>query len=113
MITVKENGILQNIIKHCERIEATIKGFEKETFLQNIDAIEICCFNIFQIGELAKRLSEDFERKYNKMPWKDIKAMRDVIGHGYGKIEYEDIWITSTRDIEPLHVYCQEILNSK
>ena len=112
MISMKEIGLLKNIIRHCERIEATIEGVSKEEFLQNIDKIEICCFNTFQIGELAKRFSEDFEKRFSKVPWKDIKGMRDVIGHGYGKIDYEDIWNTSTRDIKPLHQYCLDILNN-
>jgi len=112
MISMKENGILQNIIKHCQRIEDTVEGLTREGFLQDIDKIEICCFNAFQIGELAKRLPEDFEEKYNKVPWKDIKGLRDVIGHGYGKIDHEDIWNTSSRDIKPLHDYCLDILNN-
>lgn len=110
MISIKEKGLLQNIVKHCERIETTIEGVSKEEFLNNLDKIEICCFNAFQIGELAKRFSEDFEKRFSKVPWKDIKGMRDVIGHGYGKIDHEDIWNTSSRDIKPLHDYCQEIL---
>ena len=42
------------IIKHCKRIEEKITGIDKDEFDINDDIREIVCFNIFQIGELAK-----------------------------------------------------------
>ena len=55
MIEIKDKGRLLQIIKHCERIKEKIDKSNKETFDGNLDIREIVCFNIFQIGELAKR----------------------------------------------------------
>ena len=52
---------------------------------------EIVSFNVLQIGKLVKTLSPEFLSKYDKMPWKDIKGMRDIIGHGYGTIEWNRV----------------------
>lgn len=112
MLTIKEKGILLYIIKHCKRVESKIKGISKTEFENNDDIKEIICFNIFQIGELAKNLSVDFLTKYNKMPWKDIKGMRDWVGHGYGTLDLDEIWKTSTTEITPLREYCEYIINS-
>ena len=109
---IKEKTVLFNIIKHCKRVEEKVSSITKAEFDENMDIKEICCFNIFQIGELAKRLSDQFVLKYNKVPWKDIKGNRDVIGHGYGSIDYNDIWNTSTKEIKPLRLYCEEILKT-
>ena len=48
--------------------------------------------------------------KYNKMPWRDIKGMRDWVAHGYGTMEIDDIWKTAIQDILPLREYCESIL---
>lgn len=79
-------------------------------FNNDIDLREVVCFNIFQIGELAKGLSSEFIKKYDKIPWKQIKGMRDRIGHGYGTIDVEIVFNTAKTDIKELNEYCKEIL---
>ena len=110
MLGIKEKGLLLNIVKHCNRIEEKSKGLTRETFDNDEDVREIICFNILQIGELAKKLSIDFQIKYNKVPWKDIKGMRDFIGHGYGTMDFDIVWKTATEEINILRDYCEHIL---
>ena len=50
----------------------------------------IICFNILQIGELAKNFEPSFIIEYNNVPWKQIKGMRDKVAHGYGTIKKEE-----------------------
>ena len=106
MVGTKDRGLLLYIISHCKRIEEKTNGLTKEQFYKNIDIQEIVCFNIFQIGELAKNLSLEFIISHNKIPWKNIKGMRDRIGHGYGTIKLEDVWNTAINDITPLKDFC-------
>jgi hypothetical protein len=35
------------------------------------------------IGEVVKKISSDFLEKVPKIPWKDIKKMRDLFAHDY------------------------------
>ena len=112
MLSIKERGTMLNIIKHCQRIEEKIKGITKEAFFANEDIKEIVCFNVLQIGELVKTLQPGFLSKYNKMPWKDIKGMRDWVAHGYGTIDLDKVWKTATNDIRSLRLYCEKILTN-
>ncbi len=110
MLSTKEKGIMLYIIKHCSRVESKIDNVSYETFLANEDIKEIVCFNVLQIGELVKNLSPEFLKRYSKMPWKDIKGMRDYLAHGYGTIDVEQIYKTATRDIRLLRIYCEQII---
>ena len=110
MLTTKEKGILLNIVSHCERILLKIDGLTKEDFLKNDDAKEIVCFNILQIGELAKSLSDVFLLNYNDIPWPSVKGIRDRIVHGYGTIKFDIIWKTVIEDVRPLKDYCTKII---
>lgn len=112
MLTTNEIGILIYIIKHCKRVKEKTHSLTKDEFMKNNDTQDIVIFNIFQIGELAKKLSSTFVKKYNGVPWKKIKGMRDRIGHGYETISLDAIWLTATEDIDPLEQYCKYILNS-
>lgn len=110
MLSIKEKGIMLYIIKHCYRVENKINDISFETFSFDEDIKEIVSFNVLQIGELVKKLSADFLKRYPKMPWKNIKGMRDWVAHGYGTINLDEVWKTATRDIRPLREYCEQII---
>lgn len=112
MLTVKETGLLLNIIERCKRIEEKSVGLTREMLDQDEDIREIICFNILQIGELSKHLPNEFCRTYNQVPWNQIKGMRDKVAHGYDTIDQKRIWETIQEDVVPLREYCENILKS-
>jgi uncharacterized protein with HEPN domain len=63
-----------------------------------------------QIGELTMHLTNDFKQTYTGMPWTQIKALRNVVAHSYGKIDAESLWETITIDIPRLKDYCSDII---
>ena len=113
MIDTKTKGLLLNVSDHCKRvIEKTNKKTEEE-FRKDVDAIEIVCFNLLQIGELAKHFDKTVLEKYNNVDWVNIKGLRDQIVHGYGNIKLDRIWSISKEDVPVLFNYCNDILNQK
>ena len=112
MLNTKDEGRLLQIIKHCSRINNKMKNITIKQFNNDEDLREIICFNIFQIGELAKGLSTSFTKEFNDVPWKQIKGMRDIIGHGYGTIDVEIVYNTANTDIVKLNKYCKKILDN-
>lgn len=110
MLTERDRDILPKIIRYCERIESKMVGLTRQTLETDLDKKEIICFNLLQIGELAKNMSPDFLRDYKDVPWKKVKGMRDCVAHGYGTIDLNVVWTTISKDIKPLHLYCERIL---
>ncbi len=39
-----------------------------------------------------------------------MKAMRNMVAHGYGKMDRQIIWETATTDIPALKAFCMEQL---
>ena len=111
MLSTKENGLLLGIIKHCDKINEKMNGLTREKFDQDEDILQIICFNIMQIGELAKNFDKTFVDKYSNVRWRQIKGMRDKVAHGYGSIDKDRVWNTALNDINPLLDYCQKILS--
>ena len=109
MLDIKDKGILLQIIKRCERVNEKILSINQNDFNVNEDIKEVICFNLFQIGELAKGLSDEFVKKYKKIPWKQIIGMRHRIVHGYDTINLEIVWNTAIESIPELKEYCVEI----
>ena len=110
MLSVKEKGLLLSIIKHCKKIKEKMNGLTREQFDEDEDVAQIICFNILQIGELSKNFESEFIERNNKVPWKQIKGMRDKVAHGYDKIDMDRVWNTALFDTDQLLKYCQEII---
>lgn len=110
MLNIKDKCIVECIIKHSQNILEDSSGFSEDEFYKDRKTSNSVCFDILQIGELAKSLSDEFILKFNQVPWKEIKGMRDWVAHGYHSIEMKRVWKTATVDIKPLLDYCEEIL---
>jgi len=113
MLSIKEKGLLLNIIKHCTKILEKVDGLTKQQFDDDEDVLQIVCFNILQIGELAKNFEPTFIQRFNEVPWNKIKGMRDKVAHGYGSIDVDRVWNTAIKDIKPLLDYCNLILEKE
>ena len=113
MLTIKEKGILLYIVDYCNRIESKSVNLTRQMLDKDKDITEIICFNILQIGELAKGLSDEFIAKYNSVPWKSIKGMRDKVAHGYGTINLDQVWQAAISDIPTLKKYCEMIIKKE
>lgn len=106
---------LGHIRDYCQRIQATMKRFggSYESFVADEDYQQSIAFSILQIGELVAGLSDGYkDRTESKMPWQAIKAMRNIVAHGYGNIEFAVVWRTAVEDIPRLQVFCEEELQS-
>lgn len=67
--------------------------------------------NIQQIGELAKRLSPEFVlRTKNEVSWSDIRGMRNIIAHDYGKLSEKTVREIEIIDIPKLAAFCEKEL---
>ena len=113
MVTTKEKGLLEYIVSYCDRVQELIAGVTKEDFDNSKNLRELVCFNLFQIGELVTIFTDEFIEKHNKVPWRNIRGMRNIIVHRYGTINMVRVWQTATEDIQPLKDYCEEIIRQE
>lgn len=109
----RDYNILKHIIDYCEEIKTTVNRFGKNIDNFNADSVyrNSCALCILQIGELVGKLSNNFKEKYNKIAWKQIKAIRNIVAHSYGAIEAEITWEIIIDDIPNLKKYCLKIIN--
>jgi uncharacterized protein with HEPN domain len=109
-----DKSIVGRIIDYCEETRATVERFGEdfETFKNDLVYKNATALCVLQIGELTTHLSEDFKNVYAEIQWVQIKALRNIVAHSYGKIDAETLWETVTTDIPALEAYCVEILEN-
>lgn len=112
MVDNRNTDVLRRIISYCHEIEEAIQRFEEDYIIFARDSVyrNATALCVMQIGELTAHLTGDFKQMYPGMPWTQIKALRNVVAHSYGKIDVESLWETIVLDIPKLKDYCSNII---
>ena len=106
-LSERDLDYLASILDHCDRIEETIKRFGEsfEEYMADADYRDSIMMNVFQIGEASNQLTDECKEALNEIPWHEIYGTRNVIAHGYIKVNDAIIWNTVANDIPKLMEY--------
>ena len=115
MLNSKDRMILEKIVAYCEQIAQTVTrfGVDYETYSADFVYRNACRMCILQIGELVGKLSEAFTQTHTDIPWRSIKATRNLFAHAYGNISVRITWQTIQESIPELMEKCQVILQEE
>ena len=112
-MTESDRHRIGHIRDYCNAISQTIQryGYSFEQYIEDQDYQRSICFSILQIGELVGGLSQEYRKATaSRVQWGPIKAMRNLVVHGYGSVDHKTIWETVTIDIPALLQFCEEQL---
>ena len=111
----KDFDIINHILRYCGQINETSNEFDnsKERFLTGATFRNAVCLCLLQIGELVTVLSEDFKKNNSMVQWREIKLLRNIVAHRYGKIDFDIVWDICLMDIPEMIKFCTRILNEE
>jgi len=92
---------LGRISDSINKIQRATAGMSAEEFAQNEVVVASTILWLVQIGELAKKISQE-KKDEIAVPWKQIMGFRDVAVHDYFDLSVRDVWMTVTTDIPAL-----------
>lgn len=107
----RDISIVEHIISYCDQIQQTVVRFGDDYSVFSNDPIyrNAAALCILQIGELVGKLSDGFRIQHSSIPWRQIKAMRNIVAHNYGTVDPETTWEIIQDDIPELKAYCQKV----
>lgn len=92
-------------------------GDEENIFLANHVYRNACSMSLQTIGELAKKLSDEFMEQSSgtdirqQIPWREIKGMRAFFAHNYHDgIDMKKVWLSIKTGVPALESFCRKIL---
>lgn len=109
----RDISILRHIVTYCQQIEQTINRFgdSAEIFATDLIYRNAAALCILQIGELVGNLSDDFRTAHSTIPWRQIKAVRNIVAHRYGPVNAEITWEIITADVPTLKEFCLTVID--
>lgn len=112
MRTNKDKQLLRHILEYCSRVEEAVTRIgTEENLLADAFSQDALAMPLAQIGELVRILSDEFKTAYGEIPWRKISGMRNHLIHGYGEIDWTEIWDTAISDIPEFKEKCAHIYN--
>lgn len=52
------------------------------------------------VGEVARRVSPDWQRRHEGVPWRKLVGQRNVLAHMYGRVDQLQLYRTATEDLQ-------------
>lgn len=92
---------LGKISSHIKKIQIYMKNIDSlDDFDNNSLVKDAIVFNLLQIGELSnKKLTDEFKKKHNTIPWTQMYGLRNRIVHDYDNIHSITVYNTITQDL--------------
>ena len=111
-MTGSECDILKHMLSYCREIDSTVIRFgdSLELLRADLDYRKSIAMSVLQIGELSTHLSEEFRSEHPDVPWKDIRGMRNVVAHHYGKMDETVLFEIVHQDIPELESFLKSLL---
>ncbi|MBN1287219.1 MAG: DUF86 domain-containing protein [Anaerolineae bacterium] len=99
---------LDNILECMQKIEEfTVEG--KAVFMESALIQDAVIRNFEIIGEATKRLSDELRQQHSSVPWRKLTGFRDVLIHGYLRLDLSLIWSVVENDLPVLRPRIEEI----
>ena len=106
---MRDEIIVEKMLQYAAKVHEYCKDISYDAFRENNLLVEACVFNLSQLGELVKKLSEAFREANRQIAWGDIYGLRNRIVHDYEGINLRLIWEIVSDDIPKLQQELSEI----
>ncbi len=93
---------ISHMLESIDHVAEFISGVNKDLFMGNVEKQAAVVQMIIIIGEASKSVPSDIRERYPDVPWKRISSMRDILVHGYYKVDLDVVWTVATEELGPL-----------
>lgn len=102
--------LLNDILESIHHIETYTRGLDEEAFAKDTQAQDAVIRRFEIIGEAVKALPDDVKQKNPKVRWNDIAGLRDVLIHGYHRVNIARVWQVIEDDLADLSNVIQSLI---
>ena len=101
---------LNHILEEADYLLSESANIDYSEFTKNATLKRSFVRALEVIGEAAKNIPDEFREKHQKIRWKDMAGLRDVLIHRYFGINYNMVWDIVKNQVPGLKSNIQETL---
>ena len=99
-----------DVLAAVERIGRYTVGLDRAAFERDERTVEAVCFALVVIGEAASHVPDEVQATAPQIPWRKMKAMRNIAAHEYFGLDLATVWQTATVDVPALKPLLETLL---
>jgi uncharacterized protein with HEPN domain len=93
---------LYDMLENACKVRDYTQHLTFDEFWDSIATRDAVALRLAMIGEAAKGVDAKREKRLPKIPFDNIRGLRNRIVHDYGTINFRLVWKIAREDIEPL-----------
>ena len=93
---------IQHVLDAIARIKRFSAGMDRDSFCSDPTVADAVAYNIMIIGEATRCISDAFKEAHPDVPWKQIRAMRNILVHDYVRTDVDQLWLVVENDLDDL-----------
>jgi uncharacterized protein with HEPN domain len=83
---------LEDMQTACRKIVHYTTGMSRQDFFRDDKTYDAVIRNLEIIGEAAKNVSEEIQKRYAIVQWREMIALRNIVAHAYFGMNDDIIW---------------------
>jgi uncharacterized protein with HEPN domain len=95
-------SLLWDMLDAARKIQQFVAGKNFHDYAQNEVLQSAVERKLEIIGEAARSVSQEFQKKHPEIPWRGIISQRHFLAHEYGEVRQEKLWRVATVRIPEL-----------
>jgi uncharacterized protein with HEPN domain len=101
---------LRDILDNIAWIEEDTRDLSEGRFLADRRTQDAVLYRLLRICEAATKLTGQADTLVPDQPWDRIRAMGNLLRHGYDQIDLHVIWRIVRHELAPLRDACEDAL---
>jgi uncharacterized protein with HEPN domain len=104
---------VRDILEAIEEITRFTEDLEEQAFSEDPKTRKAVLADFAIIGEAAGAVPEEVRSAHPTVPWRSMRAMRNLVIHAYFQVEATIVWETIQRDLPPLAAQLRAVLDEE
>ena len=98
----RDDSLLRDMLRAAEQIEQFRGRMDFEQFCTDAKTQSAVIHQFLLIGEIAKRISDDFKKAHPAIRWSAMARMRDKLIHHYRGVDLREIFKAADTEVPKL-----------
>jgi uncharacterized protein with HEPN domain len=98
----RDDTYLVDILESAKIAPEYVAGKSWDEFFEDMQCQDAVLRRIEIIGEAARHVSPQFQKRYPQIPWRDLTVLRNLIIHQYDAVDINQVWDTTQNTLPPL-----------
>lgn len=103
---------VRDMIEAIARIQEHVEGLDEPAWSIDLRTQHAVAYGLLVLGEAANAVPEVVRATAPGIPWREVRALRNVMAHAYFQVDPAMLWRTVSDDLESLPAALTQLLQS-